>query len=104
MSLSSGFGIHDTSEKTLEISVLNEFAAYVWSQFRLIVTMTAPTQPEEDHLGFDEMVEGLPPGQVLAVQFKRPYKMIRPANAAIFQLDTAQLNILDCRTRTARMT
>jgi len=94
MLVSHGFGLSETSEKTLEINVLNELAAYVWSRFKLTLTIIAPTQSDEDRLGFDEIMEGLPPGQVLAVQFKRPYEMGRPSDAVRFYLDTRQLNTL----------
>jgi hypothetical protein len=94
MLVSPKFGLSETSEKTLEINVLNELAAYVWSCFRLTLTIIAPTQSDEDRLGFDEIMEGLPSGRVLAVQFKRPYEMVRPRDAVRFYLDTRQLNTL----------
>jgi len=94
MLVSHRFGITETSEKTLEFNVLNELAAYLWSKFGLTLTVISPTQAEEDRLGFDDVIEGLPPGQVLAVQFKRPKEMIRPKDATRFTLDTSQLNRL----------
>lgn len=94
MLVSHRFGITETSEKTIEFNVLNELAAYLWSKFGLTLTVISPTQAEEDKLGFDDVIEGLPPGQVLAVQFKRPKEMIRPKDAVRFTLDTSQLNRL----------
>jgi hypothetical protein len=94
MLVSPKFGLSETSEKTLEINVLNELAAYVWSRFGLTLTIIAPTQSDEDRLGFDEIMEGLPSGRVLAVQFKRPHEMVRPRDAVRFYLDTRQLNTL----------
>lgn len=94
MLTSSRFGLRETSERTLEFNVLNELAAYLWMMSRLTLTVISPTQVEEDTLGFDDIVEGLPPGKVLAVQFKRPKQMIRLKNAVRFTLDTLQLNNL----------
>lgn len=91
--ISSRFGLSRTSEKTLEINVLNEFAAFTRFRYRRLVTLIAPTQPEEDRLGFDEIVEGLPPGRIVAIRFKRPYETKR-GNFVRFSVDTAQLNKL----------
>lgn len=60
----------------------------------MTVTFIAPTQPEENRLGFDEIVEGLPPGRVIAIQFKRPHQLVSPPNVVRFQLDTSQISTL----------
>jgi len=94
MLVSHRFGLRRSSERTVEFNVLNEMAAYLWSVFGLTLTVISPTQAEEDRLGFDDIMEGLPLGQLIAVQFKRPKEMKRPKNAVRFTLDTLQLNCL----------
>jgi len=37
------------------------------------VTIIAPTQNDENNLGFDDIIEDLPAGQIIAFQFKRPF-------------------------------
>jgi hypothetical protein len=94
MLLSSRFGLRNVSEKTIEVNVLNELASYLWSHHQLTMTAISPTQVEEDTLCFDDILEGLPPGRLFAIQFKRPYQMRRPRDAVKFTVSTRQLSRL----------
>jgi len=58
------------------------------------VTIISPTQRDEKLYGFDEIIEGMPAGQVVAFQFKRPYAMKRPKHCVKFILNTGQLQSL----------
>ena len=92
--MSQPFGIQETSEKTVEVNVLNEMAAYLVKRTRAVPTFIAPTQNMEDTLGFDEYIRGLPNGILVCLQFKRPFPLNRPANYVRFLLDTSQLQTL----------
>jgi len=58
------------------------------------MTAISPTQVEEDTLCFDDILEGLPPGRLFAIQFKRPYQMRRPQYTVKFSVSTRQLSRL----------
>jgi len=94
MSLATRFGLRDTSEKTVEINTLSDLTYLLESRTGQKVTIISPTQAEENRLGFDEIIEGLPPGQVVALQFKRPRQLLLPQDAIRFIIDTRQLQQL----------
>ena len=77
------------SEMALETNVLRYLANCLERRHGLAegaVTLTSPTQPEENALGFDAMA-GLPNGCYAALQFKRP----KPQVAAVsFELPLRQ--------------
>ena len=79
------------SEAGLEVNVLRHLANCLEKKRRPdegAVTITVPTQPEENKLGFDAATD-LAPGLYVALQFKRPHD---PENgAASFCLQTDQL-------------
>lgn len=88
------FRLTETSEKTVEINTCSDLTSLIERRSRRRVTIISPTQQDERHLGFDEIIEGLPSGQVLALQFKRPYAMKRPRHCVRFIIDTSQLRTL----------
>ncbi len=90
------FFIHDTSEKTIENNVLVDISQFIHFRLHRQVTIISPTQPQERSLGFDDIIEGLPPGITLALQFKRPYpyNSVGLSNFAKFTIDTSQLQTL----------
>ena len=88
------FGLTETSEKTTEINTLSDLTKLIESLSRSRVTIISPTARDERYFGFDEIVEGLPAGQVLAFQFKRPLSMKRPPHCVRFIIDTWQLRTL----------
>jgi|GEM_PF-1716872 hypothetical protein len=94
MLVSSKYGLRNVSEKSIEINVLNELASFLWSRYKLTTTVISPTQVEEKNLCFDDIIEGLPSGLVLAIQFKRPYAMRRPRHVVKFTALTRQLSRL----------
>jgi len=90
----SMFGLRETSEKTTELNILSDVTKMVEQLSGRTVTLIAPTQNQEKSLGFDEMLEGLPSGRIIAFQFKRPYSMTRPQGCTRFLIDTQQLQRL----------
>ncbi len=90
------FFIHKTSEKTIENNILADITNWIRSHLSRQVTIISPTQRQERGLGFDDLIEGLPPGLTVALQFKRPYSYdsSRYSNFAKFIIDTSQLQIL----------
>lgn len=94
MAVAGGFGLNYVSERTIEINILNELASFLYSRFNLTITAISPTQNEENTLCFDDVLEGLPPGRVIAIQFKRPHLMQRPPNVVKFIASTRQLSRL----------
>lgn len=88
------FRLTKTSEKTVEINTCGDLTSLIERRSRRRVTIISPTQQDERHLGFDEMIEGLPAGQVVALQFKRPYTMMRPPDCVRFVISTRQLRSL----------
>jgi hypothetical protein len=88
------FGLSETSEKTTEINTLSDLASFIERFSRRKVTIICPTQNDEKHLGFDEIIEELPAGQVVAFQFKRPLPTRRDPACTRFILDTEQLQSL----------
>ena len=90
------FGLHETSEKTIENNVLSDISNFIQNKMHRQVTIISPTQKEELTLGFDDIIEGLPPGCTLAFQFKRPYPYSskRHSNFAKFVINTLQLQTL----------
>jgi hypothetical protein len=88
------FGLTETSEKTIEINTLSDLTSLIERISGRRVTVISPTAKDERHLGFDEIIEGLPPGQGMAFQFKRPLAMKRSAYCVRFTVDTAQMQNL----------
>ncbi len=88
------FGLWETSEKTVEVNVLSDMACLLESSTGRKVTIVSPTQSQENTLGFDDIIEGLPSGRAVALQFKRPFQLRRPSNAVRFIIDTQQLQRL----------
>ena len=82
------------SEKTVEINLLHELIACLKSKLERSITAIAPTQHEEARSGFDEEICGLPPGRVLALQFKRPQEYHSSFDSAKFLVNSRQLQIL----------
>jgi len=87
------FGLTETSEKTIEVNTLSDLTILIQSLSGRKVTIVSPTSRDERKLGFDDLIEGLPPGRLLAFQFKRPLSMRRP-NCARFLVDTDQMRAL----------
>ena len=94
--MASRFLIHETSEKTIETNVLADISNWIHYHWHRQVTIISPTQRQEPNLGFDDIVEGLPPGITRVLQFKRPYSYDsrRLSNFAKFIIDTSQLQVL----------
>lgn len=88
------FRLTETSEKTVEINTCSDLTSLIERRSGRRVTIISPTQQDERYLGFDEIIEGLPAGQVVALQFKRPYTMKRPRHCVRFVIDTRQLRTL----------
>jgi len=88
------FQLTETSEKTVEINVLSDFANLIEKLYGKRMTIISPTAKDEKDLGFDEIIEDLPPGRVIAFQFKRPFLMKRPPNYVRFVINTRQLQNL----------
>lgn len=88
------FGLRETSEKTTEINTMSDVTSFIQRISGRKVTIIAPTQNDEKDLGFDEIIEDLPSGQVAAFQFKRPYNTPSIPNCSRFYLDTQQLQKL----------
>lgn len=88
------FGLRETSEKTTEINTLSDVSSFLEIHSGRKVTIICPTQNDEKDLGFDDVIEGLPSGQVVAFQFKRPLPMQRDPSCTRFILDTDQLQKL----------
>ena len=61
-----------TSEKSLEINVLRHLVNWLEKRTGNKITVLSPTQNLEEHLGYDEILQGLPRGWVMALQFKKP--------------------------------
>lgn len=61
-----------TTEKSLEINVLRHLVNCLEQKTGNKITVIAPTQKLEERLGYDEIIQGLPKGLVIALQFKRP--------------------------------
>lgn len=88
------FRLTETSEKTIEINILSDLTSSIEKLSGRRVTVISPTAQDERNLGFDEIIEGLPPGQGIAFQFKRPFVMKRPRHCVRFTIDTRQLRTL----------
>ncbi len=90
------FGIFESSEKTIEINVLAEICNFLEHHFGWQITVVSPSQRQERTMGFDEILEGLPPGLMIALQFKKPhpYSSTKLQNFAKFSLQTEQLQTL----------
>jgi hypothetical protein len=88
------FGLRETSEKTTEINTLSDISSFIERISRRKVTIICPTQNDEKDLGFDEIIEELPAGQLVAFQFKRPLATRRDPTCTRFVLDTEQLQKL----------
>lgn len=82
--------IDRTTEKTIETNYLSELSRALSSQF--VVTIIGPSRAKESDVGFDAIMAGLPPGYVLALQFKKP--SIRKDGYPRFTLDVSQLQVL----------
>lgn len=93
---SQRFSINETSEKTVETNILADISLWIRFFLHRQVTIISPTQWQERNLGFDEIIEGLPSGITMALQFKRPYpySSTRFSNFARFSIDTNQLQWL----------
>lgn len=87
------FGSMETSEKTTEINTLSDLTVLIENLSSGKVTIVSPTTRDERKLGFDELIEDLPPGRLLALQFKRPLSMRRP-NCVRFLVNTVQMQAL----------
>lgn len=90
------FSIDETSEKTIENNVLIDLSNFIQRHLHRQVTIISPTQRQEKSLGFDDIIEGLPPGITRVFQFKRPYPYESKtfSNFAKFIIDTSQLQVL----------
>jgi hypothetical protein len=88
------FTLRETSEKTTEINTLSDVTSFIEKTSKRKVTIIAPTQNEEMKLGFDEIIEDLPSGRLVAFQFKRPYFTPSIPTCSRFYLDTQQLQKL----------
>jgi hypothetical protein len=88
------FGLRETSEKTTEINVLSDVSSFIERRSGRRVTIICPTQNDEKDLGFDDIIEGMPAGQVIAFQFKRPLPTKRDPDCTRFIVDTEQLQKL----------
>ena len=86
--------LKNTSEKTVEINVLHELISCLENGLKKSITAFAPTQLEEKELGFDEIIDGLPPGRILALQFKRPQEHSTGVDFAKFSINSDQLRTL----------
>lgn len=87
------FSLTETSEKTTEINTLSDLTILIENLSGRRVTIVSPTARDERKLSFDEIVEGLAPGRLLAFQFKRPLAMRRP-KCVKFVVDTNQMQTL----------
>jgi len=96
LTASRRFSIDETSEKTIENNVLADFSNWIHFHLHRQVTIISPTQRQEKSIGFDDIIEGLPAGLIVAFQFKRPYSYssTRYSNFAKFIMNTSQLQIL----------
>ena len=88
------FQLTETSEKTVEINVLSDFTNLIESLCGKRITIISPTAKDEKDLGFDEIIEDLPPGRVIAFQFKRPFLMKSRPDYVRFVINTRQLQNL----------
>lgn len=88
------FNLRETSEKTTEINVLSDVTSFIEQHSQRKVTIIAPTQNDEKDLGFDEIIEDLPFGRTIALQFKRPYCLPSIKECTRFYIDTNQLGKL----------
>lgn len=61
-----------------EVNLLASMVSLIETLTRRVVTIVAPSQPEEERLAFDEIFADLPSGRVLALQFKKPYERRGP--------------------------
>jgi len=77
------------NEKTIEINYLSELVRRLpFMRF----TILGPSRVYENDLGYDAMLEGLPAGQLFAIQFKRPLE--RADGYARFTINVNQLQVL----------
>jgi hypothetical protein len=88
------FRLRETSEKTTEVNTLSDITSLIERISKRKVTIIAPTQRDEADLGFDEIIEDLPSGRIIAFQFKRPYFTPSIPGCSRFYLDTQQLQRL----------
>ena len=61
-----------TTEKSVETNVLRHLVNCLEERTGNKITIISPTQNFEEFVGYDDILHGLPPGEVIALQFKRP--------------------------------
>jgi len=90
------FRIFETSEKTVENNILADITNVFQQSFHRQITIISPTQRQERFLGFDDILDGLPPGLTYAFQFKRPhaYPSRKFSDFVKFTIHTRQLQTL----------
>lgn len=81
-----------TTEKSVEVNVLRHLANCLEQRTGNQITVLSPTQNLELRVGYDDIIHGLPPGWVIALQFKRPEEL--NDDFARFVLDMRQLDVL----------
>ena len=80
----------ETTEKTIEVNILSELVKSFSPMY--IVTVLGPSRRQEKHLGFDDILAGLPFGYTFALQFKKPF--LRKDGHPRFSLNVGQLQVL----------
>src|SRR5436190_12346450 len=68
-----GVMLQHTSEQMVVVNLTAEMISEFARRVGRRVSVIAPTTNEEQSLGFDGLFSGLPAGNLLALQFKRPY-------------------------------
>mgnify|MGYP001069029151 CR=1 FL=1 len=80
----------ETTEKTIEVNVLAELVRRFLPNY--VVTILGPSRKQERELGFDDILEGLPPGYTFTFQFKKPF--MRNDGCPRFTINIRQLQVL----------
>ncbi len=62
-----------TSENTVVYNLLRDISNRLGDRYRVPITIISPTTKQEIFLGFDALIQGLPPGRLTVFQFKRPF-------------------------------
>ncbi len=75
------FGSMETSGKTTEMNTLSDLTVLIENLCGRKVAIVSPTTRDERKLGFDELIEDLSPGRLLALQFRYRLCWATPCHA-----------------------
>ena len=84
--------MRNTTEKSIEVNVLRRLVNWLEIRLNEKITVLSPTQQLEFDVGYDDFLQGLPDGMIIALQFKRPEEN---GDMVDFTLNVPQMTKMD---------